>query len=115
MPILLSALAPMMLRTAGEQASGTILWMADERAIAGHIVPRITKAAGEAGRPQPRIVDDVMAVGGEDAILDRLCRFRDAGVTDLAARIAPLGDGAAARTQSRRRTEAVLATFIAEL
>jgi F420-dependent oxidoreductase-like protein len=160
MPILLSALAPMMLRTAGEQASGTILWMADERAIASHIVPRITKAAAEAGRPAPRIVagvpvalcaegevdaarayasdvlghadfspnyerllqhgdakdvDDVMAVGDAAAILDRQRRFRDAGVTDLAARIVPLGDDAAARTASRRRTEAVLATFIPDL
>ena len=38
-----------MLRIAGEQASGTILWMADERAIAEHVVPRITKAAAGAG------------------------------------------------------------------
>jgi alkanesulfonate monooxygenase SsuD/methylene tetrahydromethanopterin reductase-like flavin-dependent oxidoreductase (luciferase family) len=30
--------------------------MADERAIEGHVVPRITKAAAEAGRPAPRIV-----------------------------------------------------------
>ena len=49
--------APVMLRIAGEQASGTILWMADERAIAEHVVPRITKAA--AGRPAPRIVAGV--------------------------------------------------------
>ena len=52
-PILLAALAPVMLRVAGEQASGTILWMADERAIAEHIVPRITKAAAE-GRDDRR-------------------------------------------------------------
>ena len=55
-PILLAALAPVMLRVAGEHASGTILWMADERAIGDHVVPRITKAAAEAGRPQPRVV-----------------------------------------------------------
>src|SRR5262245_16326631 len=58
-PILLAALAPVMLRIAGEFASGTILWMADERAIAEHIVPRITKAAAGAGRPSPRIVAGV--------------------------------------------------------
>ena len=56
-PILLAALAPVMLRIAGELASGTILWMADERAIGEHIAPRITKAA--AGRPAPRIVAGV--------------------------------------------------------
>jgi F420-dependent oxidoreductase-like protein len=58
-PILLAALAPVMLRIAGEQASGTILWMADERAVAEHVVPRVTKAAAEAGRPAPRIVAGV--------------------------------------------------------
>ena len=41
-PVLLAALAPVMLRIAGEHAAGTILWMADERAIGGHVVPRIT-------------------------------------------------------------------------
>ena len=58
-PILLAALAPVMLRLAGEQTAGTILWMADERAIAEHVVPRITKAAAGAGRPAPRIVAGV--------------------------------------------------------
>ena len=55
-PVLLAALAPVMLRLAGEQTTGTILWMADERAISEHVVPRITKAAADAGRPEPRIV-----------------------------------------------------------
>ena len=38
-PVLLAALAPVMLRIAGEHADGTILWMADERAIGEHVVP----------------------------------------------------------------------------
>jgi F420-dependent oxidoreductase-like protein len=58
-PILLAALAPVMLRIAGESASGTILWMADERAVGDHVVPRITKAAEEAGRPAPRVVASI--------------------------------------------------------
>jgi F420-dependent oxidoreductase-like protein len=57
--VLLAALAPVMLRLAGEEASGTILWMADERAVAEHIVPRITRAAARAGRPAPRVVAGV--------------------------------------------------------
>jgi len=61
-PILVAALAPVMLRVAGELASGTILWMADERAIAEHIVPRITKAASGAGRPAPRVVAGIPVV-----------------------------------------------------
>ncbi|MGV9408541.1 TIGR03564 family F420-dependent LLM class oxidoreductase [Nocardia sp. NPDC003693] len=56
MPVLVAALGPVMLRVTGERADGTILWMADERAIAGHIVPKITKAAADAGRPAPRVV-----------------------------------------------------------
>jgi F420-dependent oxidoreductase-like protein len=58
-PVLLAALGPAMLRVAGERASGTILWLADERAVGEHVVPRITKAAAEAGRPAPRIVAGV--------------------------------------------------------
>ncbi len=61
-PILLAALAPVMLRIAGEMASGTILWMADERAISDHVVPRITKAAAGAGRPEPRVVAGIPVV-----------------------------------------------------
>jgi len=56
MPVLLAALGPAMLRIAGEQMSGTILWMADERAIHDHVAPRITSAATDAGRPAPRFV-----------------------------------------------------------
>ncbi|GMU78032.1 MAG: LLM class F420-dependent oxidoreductase [Acidimicrobiia bacterium] len=68
-PILLAALAPVMLRVAGEHASGTVLWMADERAIEGHVAPRITKAAADAGRPAPRIVAGVpVAVCANDEV-----------------------------------------------
>jgi F420-dependent oxidoreductase-like protein len=69
-PILLAALAPVMLRIAGEMASGTILWMADERAIGGHVAPRITKAADAAGRPAPRIVAGVPVVLCRDDEVD---------------------------------------------
>jgi len=56
MRVLIAALGPVMLRIAGERADGTALWMADERAIGDHIVPKITKAAENAGRPAPRVV-----------------------------------------------------------
>jgi F420-dependent oxidoreductase-like protein len=58
-PVLLAALGPLMLRLAGERTDGTILWMADERAIGTHIAPHITRAAEAAGRPAPRIVAGV--------------------------------------------------------
>jgi F420-dependent oxidoreductase-like protein len=159
MPIVISALAPVMLRIAGERTDGTVLWMADERAIAEHVVPRITKAASEAGRPAPRVIagvpvtlcaanevdavkarardvlghadfspnyerllehgdakeiDDIMAIGDESAIVSRLQRFRDAGVTDLAARAVPYGDDAETRLESKRRTLAAIATMCPE-
>jgi F420-dependent oxidoreductase-like protein len=56
LPVLVAALGPVMLKIAGERADGTVLWMADERAVGEHVVPRITKAAEEAGRPAPRVV-----------------------------------------------------------
>ena len=56
LPVLVAALGPVMLKLAGERADGTVLWMADERAVADHVAPRITKAAKAAGRPAPRIV-----------------------------------------------------------
>ena len=55
-PVLIAALAPVMLRMAGEMTDGTITWMVGPKALEGHIVPRITKAANEAGRSAPRVV-----------------------------------------------------------
>ncbi|MFA5883264.1 MAG: TIGR03564 family F420-dependent LLM class oxidoreductase [Acidimicrobiia bacterium] len=159
-PLLLAALAPVMLRLAGEQTTGTILWMADERAIGGHVVPRITQAAAGAGRPAPRVVagvpvalcandqvdevrewtnqvlghaeyspnyqrlleagdardvGDVLAAGDEAAVEARLRSFRDAGVTDLAVRVVPFGEDGASRLESKRRTEAFIASLIGSL
>lgn len=59
MPIMIAALGPVMLRMAGARTDGTILWLADEKAIESHIAPRINAAAAEAGRPAPRIVAGV--------------------------------------------------------
>ena len=54
--VLIAALAPRMLQLAGEHADGTILWLADEHALATHVMPLITAAAASAGRPSPRII-----------------------------------------------------------
>ncbi|GGM84793.1 LLM class F420-dependent oxidoreductase [Thermopolyspora flexuosa] len=54
--VLLAAMAPRMLRMAGERADGTVLWMTGPRTVAEHIVPTITAAAEAAGRPAPRVV-----------------------------------------------------------
>jgi F420-dependent oxidoreductase-like protein len=54
--VMVSALAPRLLRVAGELTAGTILWMANARAVGDHVLPRIRAAATNAGRPAPRIV-----------------------------------------------------------
>ena len=159
MPVLIAALGPTMLRIAGERTAGTILWMADERAIGDYVVPRITKAAESAGRSGIRVVagvpvavcteaevdearsyasevlghadfspnyvrllehgdaedvGDTMAAGDEATVLARLSRYRDAGVTDLAVRVVPLGDDSERRSESRRRTQSFVASLVSE-
>jgi F420-dependent oxidoreductase-like protein len=156
MPVLLAALGPKMLRMAGERAGGTILWMADERAVGDYVVPRITEAAAAAGKSETRVVagvpvalcsphevdearahasdvlghadfspnyvrllehgdaedvGDTMAAGDESTVLARLQGYRDAGVTDLAARVVPLGGDAQIRNESRQRTQNFLASL----
>ncbi len=54
-PVLISALAPRMLRLAGERADGTITWMAGPRTIKEHITPRIGRSADASGREAPRV------------------------------------------------------------
>jgi 5,10-methylenetetrahydromethanopterin reductase len=160
MQVMLAALGPVMLRLAGSRADGTILWLADERAIETHVAPKINAAAAEAGRPSPRIVagvpiclcrpdqidvararadrvlseatvspnyqrlldrgdakseGDILAAGDESAVLARLRAFKDAGTTDLAVRVLPLGPDRASRIESRRRTLEFLASLAPEL
>jgi alkanesulfonate monooxygenase SsuD/methylene tetrahydromethanopterin reductase-like flavin-dependent oxidoreductase (luciferase family) len=44
-----------MLKLAGTVADGTVTWMTGTSTIESHIVPSITAAAKEAGRPAPRV------------------------------------------------------------
>jgi alkanesulfonate monooxygenase SsuD/methylene tetrahydromethanopterin reductase-like flavin-dependent oxidoreductase (luciferase family) len=68
-PVLLAALGPRMLQLCGERADGTILWMADERAIGTYVVPALTRAAEDAGRPAPRVVAGIpVCLCGDDEI-----------------------------------------------
>ncbi len=79
LPILLAAMAPMMLRIAGQLADGTLTGFTGPKTVETHIVPRITAAAAEAGRPSPRIgvalavcVTDNPAAARERAAQDSL-------------------------------------------
>jgi F420-dependent oxidoreductase-like protein len=154
-PVMIAALGPVMLKLAGERAAGTVLWLADERTIASHVVPTITKAAGAAGRPAPRImagvpvclcrddevgvavertnrtlsevvaspnymrlmehgdakmIGDVIICGTEAAMEKRLRTFAESGVTDLNARIVPLGENREEIKASAERTRDFLAS-----
>ena len=64
--LMLSALAPRLLRVAGALTDGTILWMANARSIETHVAPKITAAATAAGRPAPRIVAGLPVVVHDD-------------------------------------------------
>jgi len=69
--VLISALAPMMLRAAGELADGTVTWMAGPHAVETHVTPRIRKAAAAAGRPEPRIIVGLPVAVHDDAAAAR--------------------------------------------
>lgn len=58
-PLLVAALGDVMLKLAGTLADGTITWMTGLRTLENHIIPKIRKAAADAGRPAPRIVAGV--------------------------------------------------------
>jgi F420-dependent oxidoreductase-like protein len=96
-PVLLAALGPAMLRLAGERTDGTILWMADERAIASHVSPLITRAAEAAGRPAPRVVAGIPVClcrdEEVDAAVDRTNRIlAEAEVSPNYQRLLDAGD-----------------------
>src|SRR3954447_1054222 len=55
-PVVIAALAPLMLKLAGTMADGTVTWMTGPATLAEHTVPAITAAAAGAGRPAPRVV-----------------------------------------------------------
>ncbi len=127
-PVVVAALGPQMLRLAGEQADGTVLWMTGPATVRDHIVPLIKQAAGEAGRPGPRVVcilpvcvtsdpgnareraAQVFAIYGElpsyRAMLDR---EGAAGPADVAI----VGDEDAVAAQIRTLAEAGVTDFVA--
>ena len=69
--VLIAALSPVMLRTAGELADGTITWMTGAKTIAAHTAPRLAAAAKAAGRPSPRICVGLPIAVTDDAAAGR--------------------------------------------
>ena len=66
-PVVVAALGPVMLKIAGALAAGTITSWVGPRTLEKHIVPRISKAAADAGRPAPRVVVGLPVALTEDA------------------------------------------------
>jgi len=65
-PVLVAALGKVMLGLAGRLSQGTITWMTGEKSLESHVIPSITAAAIEAGRPKPRIVAGLPIVLTDD-------------------------------------------------
>ena len=55
-PVVVAAMGPQALRITGELADGTVTFLAGPKALEQHIIPVLTKAAADAGRPAPRII-----------------------------------------------------------
>jgi 5,10-methylenetetrahydromethanopterin reductase len=128
MPVLLAAMAPQMLKLAGARADGTVLWMTGPATVRDYVVPALTAAAKEAGRPDPRVVcvlpvcvtdnpdlartraDRIFAIYGQlpsyRAMLDR---EGAAGPADVAM----VGDEATVRSQIEGLAEAGVTDYIA--
>jgi F420-dependent oxidoreductase-like protein len=66
-PVLVAALGSVMLGLAGRMASGTITWMTGPDTLESHVIPTIRDAAGDAGRPAPRIAVGLPVCVTDDA------------------------------------------------
>ena len=65
-PVYVAAMGPKALRVTGELADGTLPYLAGPRTIEEFIVPGITEAAAEAGRPAPRVIAAVPVLLSDD-------------------------------------------------
>lgn len=126
--ILIAALAPLMLKIAGELADGTVTWMAGPKAIEQHIAPKINGAAEAGGRSEPRIcvglpiavTDDVDAARAY--VADKLGRYGelvnyrrllDIEGVDGPADVAVVGNEVEVTHQLQRLADAGATDFIA--
>ena len=129
-PVLVSALAPQMLRLAGELADGTVTWMAGPRAVGQHIAPSIRRAADNCGRTAPRVcVGLPTAVTGDESAARRkaaesygrygqLVNYRrvlDLEGVESPAEVAVIGDEASLRRQLETFAEAGATEFVANI
>jgi F420-dependent oxidoreductase-like protein len=130
LPVIISALAPAMLKLAGAVADGTVTWMTGPKTIESHVAPSVMAAAKDAGRPAPRIVvglpiavtDDVMAARATAASafamyggLPNYKRMLDKEGAAGPADVAVVGDEAAVERQIRDIASAGATDFLAAI
>ncbi len=128
--VCVAALAPRMLRIAGERASGTITWMVGPKTLEEHIVPRITSAAEDADRPAPRVcvglpvcVTDDRQAGFEAASgffgrygnLPSYRRMLDIEGVESPAEVAIIGNEAEVEAQLRALSNAGATDYLASI
>ena len=129
-PVVISALAPRMLRLAGQQADGTITWMAGPRAIREHVTPRIRSAAEAAGRPEPRVCVGLPATVCDDEGMGRRAaaesyerygrlvnyrRILDVEDVEGPSEVAVVGNESSLRSQLEAFADAGATDFIANI
>ena len=128
--VCVAALAPRMLRMAGSRADGTITWMVGPRTLDTHVVPRISSAAEDAGRPAPRVcvglpicVTDDTQAGFEAAsgyfqrygTLPSYRRMLDIEGVESPAEVAIIGDEAEVEAQLKALSSAGATDFLASI
>lgn len=120
-PVYVAAMGPKALRVTGELADGTLPYLAGPRTIGDFIVPTITKAATEAGRPEPKTIAMVPALVTDDAEAGRALAAETLAFyatipsyqkvieregLDSIADLAAVGDAETVRRQLRRYLDA---------
>jgi 5,10-methylenetetrahydromethanopterin reductase len=71
--LVVAALGSKMLRLAGRLSDGTVTWMTGPKTLEGQVVPDVTAAAAEAGRPAPRVIAGlpICVTGDREGARDR--------------------------------------------
>ena len=120
-PVYVAAMGPKALRVTGELADGTLPYLAGPRTVGEFIVPTITKAAADAGRPAPKIIAMVPALVTDDveagralaaetlafyATIPSYQKVIEREGLDSIADLAAVGDADTVRAQLRRYLDA---------
>ena len=129
-PVVIAALAPLMLKLAGTMADGTVTWMTGPATLASHTVPIITAAAEQAGRAAPQVLASLPVCVTTDVDAARTRAARDFQVygflpsyramldregAEGPADVAIVGDEGTVETQVRALADAGVTEYVASI